>query len=111
MTPQGPPCRPGCGEYCLITDWRWILDDELPSPPAWRLAWAIVGIPNPMPGDEYRTAFEAFEVTYGLRELMRRLRMAANQPTMNNGWTAACRGRVVDLLDRYEQHVRRATAS
>ena len=77
----GVPCRPGCSLSCPTADWAWVLDDRLPSTPAWRLAWSLHGLGRerpPVPTGEYRQLFAFVEVAYGLDVLVKGLRLAAS---------------------------------
>lgn len=60
--------------------WEWVLDDELGSPPAWRLAWLLHGMPEPLSSAEYKRVFDAFEARYGVAVLIEALRLAASMP-------------------------------
>jgi hypothetical protein len=105
---SGAYCTPGCALACARTGWAHLLTEST-APPAWRLAWCLVGLPEPLPAEQWRDCFAAFEAAHGARELIRGLRLAADQPSLG-GWTADRRGRVVDLLDRYEAAMRQAAA-
>jgi hypothetical protein len=84
-----------------MTTWESLLAPELPSPPAWRLAWALVGLPDPVPVASYRAVLEAFEERFGVAEVVRGLRFAGQQPVMS-GWTPAQQAHVRTLAARYE---------
>lgn len=88
---------------CSVAGWAWVLDDELTTPVAWRVAWALIGLPNPLPEPEWRHLFQAVEVAYGVTELLRGLRLAADQPPLSGGWTPERRAGVCALLDAYER--------
>ncbi len=95
-------CHPDCALACATAGWAHLLTESA-APPAWRLAWCLVGVPEPLPPDQWRACFLAFEDTHGARELIRGLRLAADQPPISGGWTADRRGMAAGLLERYER--------
>lgn len=98
--PEPVPCRRACALACPATAWAWVLDDASPAPPAWRVAWSLVGLPTPLDPSEWPAMLKAARDCYGLAEVRRGLRLAADQPPLSGGWTNERRGRVVALLDR-----------
>lgn len=75
------PCRPWCSLSLPTASWVHLLDDDPAlAAPAWRLAWVLHGLPDPVPQCEYRDLFAAFEAAHGLLPLVEGLRKAASIP-------------------------------
>ena len=95
-------CPADCAQACLAASWAHLLDRTADhAPPAWRLAWALHGMPHPMPADERPDALAAFARTFGTATLVKGLRLAATiRPAHGSGVSA----RELDLLaDRLEK--------
>lgn len=61
--------------------WRaLLLADELGSPPHWRLAWLLHGLPEPLPREEYAATLGLVERRFGIGTVVRGLRLAAGMP-------------------------------
>lgn len=103
------PCRPWCSLSCPTASWWHVLDDVRPAPPAQRLAWSLVGLPDPLPADQWPDLLDAFERTYGVEAVVEGLRLAAEQPLMSAGcggpWLAADRARARALLATAERRL------
>lgn len=89
-------CRPRCALACPTTSWSHVLDDSRPSPPHWRLAYLLIGLPTPLPGDEWADAIAAVAETYGPAVVVAGLEIAARYPVMA-GWREAQRERATAL--------------
>lgn len=63
-----------------ITPWARFLDGSLPQPADWQFAFAIHGLPAPVPQADYAEFFPAFEVVYGIEALISGLRRALTIP-------------------------------
>lgn len=69
--------------------------------PAWRLAWQLVGLPDPLPLDQWRQAIRTVAVTHGAHTAARGLELAAAQPSMQPRHPGAPRARW--WLDEHRQ--------
>lgn len=107
----GVPCRRGCALATPVTAWAWVLDDDDPiAPAAWRLAYALVGLPHPrgvlpLPYDQWPDLLDAVERTYGREVVVTGLRHAAAILPIGGTypWTAsdaALAGRLAATLDK-----------
>ncbi len=107
-TPQLPSCRPNCALQCPATSWSWVLDDSLPSPPAWRLAWVLHGLPDPLPRGEYQDCFAAVEAAYGVEVIVAALRHAVSIPPAHG--SGVCTDQLRSLLASYERYTQAVAA-
>lgn len=99
---------------CPTAPWWAVLDDTRPTPPYWRLAYCLVGLPHPLPAEQWGDLLAAFEAAYGLAELLAGLRAAARQPPLSAGcggpWRQADRDRAAALVAAVERR-RKAVAA
>ncbi|CAN5860586.1 hypothetical protein BH23ACT8_BH23ACT8_15740 [soil metagenome] len=59
--------------------WDWVAEDG-PAGPAWHVAWALVGLPDPLPRERYGEVLGAVEARHGIGAVIAGLRLAASMP-------------------------------
>lgn len=98
-------CRADCALACPLRSWAHLLDDDPKlAPIRWRLAWALHGLPDPLPRDEWRDAFAAVAEVYGAQAVVDGLREAATIPT--TGRQPFTRGELSVIADAIQRRAR-----
>ncbi len=59
--------------------WDWVAEDG-PAGPAWHLAFALHGLPDPLPRERYGEVLGAVEARHGIGAVIEGLRLAASMP-------------------------------
>ncbi len=59
--------------------WGWVAEPG-PAGPSWHVAWAVHGMPIPLPRDQYGEVLGAVEARHGIGAVIEGLRLAASMP-------------------------------
>lgn len=72
---------------CVITDWAHVLEPSS-APPEWRICWVLVGMPTPLPTEQWGDMLNAAEAIYGKDSVLKGLKLARDFP-ITDGWTSS----------------------
>jgi hypothetical protein len=84
--------------------WDWVSGDG-PAGPSWHVAWALHGLPTPIPTDLWDEVFSAVERRWGVESVIRGFKLASTMPAAHGSGVNPAE--FADLARRYEQEVRR----
>lgn len=80
--------------------WAWVAQPG-PAGPAWHVAWALHGLPTPLPIERYPDVLGAIEAHHGTTTVLAGLRRALQIPPAHG--SGVDMDRIAALLRRYER--------